>query len=373
MKKKLICLLMILVMCLSSTAAYAAEIAVDLETGEAVDELTTYTVKTGSDDELATTKIYNISIPADTKEVILPITFEEKGIFVSSAALSEEKDSVYLEEEIFKDAECINEIYYSSYDCIAEIPQGGTYYIKLSIDDYSGSAPTDFYSVGFASQFYSGQDRTLANKKWTCAGNIDTSKPIYYKVVVKETGSITVNTESDYSIDVTLLSSSKKALSEEVYNYDGKVVFAVTKGTYYLKVESSSELYRIKYTFGKSTEYGGTSKTKAKKMTPGATYVGYLTATDKKGTAEWYKITLTKSQKVDITFTGSVSSGDIKLEFTGGNISGSITQTISYVDTDKSFSAETWSSDKLPKGTYYIKVYKADATTSGFYKLSLKK
>jgi hypothetical protein len=88
---------------------------------------------------------------------------------------------------------------------------------------------------------------------------------------------------------------------------------------------------------------------------------------------DWYKITLTKSQEVDITFTGSVSSGRISLEFYGGSIGGSVNESISSVDVDASFSPITLRSDKVPKGTYYIKITKDSTITSGFYNLKLGK
>jgi hypothetical protein len=378
MKKKLGFLFGIMIfvfLCMPYHNAAAAGYAEDSETGEAVNALETYVVSTGSEEQLDTIKSYRVILPVDTDKVVLPITFEEKGVFVCSAELPEgTSDSVYLDFGIYSDEGCTDEVYYSSYSKTAAIEEKGTYYLKFSISDYSDSKPTDFYTIGFASQFYQGNDRTLSNKKWTCSGIVDTQKPIYYKVKVDKAGYLTINMESEYSNYVTLLDSKKKVISEKVYSYDGeKVVFAVEKGTYYLEISGSSDLHRIMSTFTSVTDGSGSSKSKAKKMTAGKTYTGYLSATNKKGTVDWYKITLPKSQEVEIIFKGSVSSGTIDLEFYGNEISGSITAYISYVDSDKSFTAKTWTSSKLPKGTYYIKVSKDTTETSGFYKLQLKK
>lgn len=376
MKKRLLCLLLAFIMCFPTVTAYASEVVMDIDSGEFGEELETYTVTTGEDDELDTVKSYEIYIPVDTKKVVLPITFNEKGLFYCAAELAEEMSSVYLNLYIYSDEECTKRVSYSTYDYKAAIPKSGTYYIELSINDYSGNPPAEYYNVLFASQFFKGNDKTLKNKQWAVTGNVDTSKPVYYKVTVSKAGVLTINTEAEYSSYVTLLDSKKKDLSEDVYAYSGneyKAVFAVKKGTYYIKVKSSSDILRIKYTFTSPEDKSGASKSKATKMTAGKEYTGMITASDKKGTTDWYKITLTKSQKVEFEITGNVSSGNIKLEFYGDNISGTITRNIDTLNEDAGFKAETWTSDKLPKGTYYIKFTKDKDKTSGYYKIKLLK
>ncbi len=373
-KKKILSILLVLLMLIPSANVFAVG-NVDVSTSpEVVDELTTHVMTTGNDEDLNTVMSYDISIPADTKEIVYPINIPEKGILVSASAFPEEKDSLYLDQYIYSDIDCTEQIYYNSYDGKSEIPKAGTYYLKFKVSDYSDSKPTDFYQIGFASQLYSAENKTLENKQWACSGILDSKTPLLYKVVVAKTGSLTINIESEYSSYITLLDSKKKAISSEVYSYNGdKVCFAVSKGTYYIKATSISDIIRLKSTFSAITEKSGSTKAKAVKLTAGKTVSGCLTATNKKGTTDWYKITLTKSQKVEILFTGSVSSGKVKLEFFGGDLSGSVNRYIYDVDSDESFSVETWTSDKLPKGTYYIKVYKDEAISSGFYKLQLKK
>lgn len=380
MKKRLCLLFSVLLMvlsCIPSINAHAeAGFAVDLDTGAAADTLTTYTVPTGSTKELDTYKSYGVWVPSDTKELVMPIDFDAKGVLYASVLLADGEPTtadIYL--NIYSDQACTQEIIYSSYDGTASIPKKGTYYLKFSVLD-SGETVTDGYTIALSTQFYNGEDRALKNKTWTAVGNSDYTKPVYYKITVPQTGSITVNNDSLYTAYVTLLNSSKKAISNEAYpssTNDYSTVFAVTKGTYYIKVTTTSELYRLKYTFKAVTDKSGTTKAKATKLTAGKTYTGVVTAADKTGKVDWYKITLTKSQKVDITFTGSVSSGEIGIEFYGGDISGSITDSITSVNEDSSFTAQTWTSTKLPKGTYYIKVTKAENKTSGVYNLKFNK
>ncbi len=366
---------MLILLCIPSMKAFAAGYAEDLDSGSAVNELSTYVVNTGSDAEFDKIKTYKVYVPGDTKEVVLPITLDQKGLLICSAQLSEEYASAYGYLNIYADEACTEEISYSSYNSEAKIPEKGTYYLKFTVSDYTLDEAPDNYVFAFASQFINGNDRTLKDKTWVCSGNTDTQKPIYYKFTAPKTGSVTVNVESEYSSYVTLLNSSKKALSDKTYylSSTGKVCFAVSKGTYYLKVDSSSELFRVKYTFKAISDVSGTTKTKAKSLTAGKSLAGVVTATDKTGKVDWYKVTLTKTQAVKITFTGSVSSGNVKLEFYGGGISGSITETLDTVEEDASFAAETWTSTKLPKGTYYIKITKGTKNTSGFYNIKLNK
>lgn len=381
MKKKISLIFGILLMTLlliPNAKVLAEGSAEDLTTGEVVEELSTVVLTTGDDKDLENSQAYKINVESneDSKkaEAVFPMTFDEKGILSCIVLyLDSNPSSTYSDFAIYSDEECTKTIKYSSYNNTAIIPNKGTYYLKFTVSDYSDDKPVDGYDFGLETRFIGGSDKTLKDKTWAITGNIDTSKPVYYKVTTSKAGSLTINVDAEYSSRITLLNSNKKAISDETYysSSAGKVCFAVGKGTYYFKVTSSSDLFRIKSTFKAITDSSATSKAKAKKLTSGKAVNGLALATEKAGKADWYKITLTKSQAVDITFTGSVSSGEINLEFYGNGFSGSITRRISAVDSDQSFSAQTYSSKKLPKGTYYIKVTKKSATTSGFYTLKL--
>jgi hypothetical protein len=378
MKKKLILFFaafMLIFLCLPAMKTFAADgYAVDAESGETVDELSAYILTTGSDADFKNANSFIVYVPGDTKEFVVPITFDQKGLLNCSVKLAEESDKIFSEFGVFTDEACTNKIYYSTSDKIAAIPKAGTYYLKFSVSDYSDPKPEN-YAFGISARFINGNDKSLKDKEWLLSANLETTKPIYYKITVPKAGGLTVNLESEYSSYVTLLNSSKKAISEETYYYssDGAVYYAVAKGTYYVKVKNNSNNYRIRYTFKAISDLSGTAKAKAKKLTAGKAVTGVVTATDTTKKVDWYKITLPKSQKVDITFTGSASSGKINLEFYGGGISGSITQYIRYLNDDASFSAKTWTSDKLPKGTYYIKITKDSKNSSGSYTLKLNK
>jgi hypothetical protein len=100
---------------------------------------------------------------------------------------------------------------------------------------------------------------------------------------------------------------------------------------------------------------------------------GLILTTDKKGKEDWYKITLTKDQAVELILTGDVS-GDISLTFydSDNSLFGKLyvneytteDSGVPYVSTSKS--------QKLPKGTYYLKVTKDGSSTSGSYSVKMK-
>lgn len=274
--------------------------------------------------------------------------------------------------DFYYDEACTTTDLYSTYNQYAKIKEKGTYYLQLKVYDHGNNIPEDGYVFEVYFQFVSGADRELKDKTWSAATMVrEYADGMYFKVSTSKAGTLTINLESDNSAYITLLNSNKKEISDKTYYYtkDGKLCFAVGKGTYYLKVNTYSSYFRIKSTFKAITDSSGASKAKAKALTKGKTYNGLVTATDKKGKVDWYKITLSKAQTVNIQFKGNVSSGKITLEFFGENIGGSITRTLYNLDDDRSFQATTYRSTKLPKGTYYIKVTKSTDTTSGNYTL----
>gem|GEM_PF-4079542 len=61
------------------------------------------------------------------------------------------------------------------------------------------------------------------------------------------------------------------------------------------------------------------------------------------------------------------------MELTSANIGGSVDVNISGTDYKRTTSLETFTSATLPKGTYYIRVYKGDKKASGNYSIKVSK
>jgi hypothetical protein len=373
MKKKiyqLLSILMVLSLLPPTPKIYALSNLLDLSTNQSVNELNVSTNSSALGIESDAISTYAVSV--SPKENVFPIRFSQKGLLIYNYEyMNTNPIGTYGDFAIYSNIECTKQIQYSPYNGFAIIPTKGTYYLKFSVRNSQGEIPEDGFLFSLSFQFVDGGNRVLKNKIWSAVGIPRVGDEVYFKVTTAKAGSLSLNIESDSSVYITLLDSSKKEISEEVYDssIDGKISFAVEKGTYYIKARTYTDYYRLRYTLKSVTKTSGTTKVKAKNLTKGKLYNGLFTATDKKGAVAWYKITLNKTQPIKITYKGSVSSGYITLKFFGNGIGGSITQKLNEVDENRSFSVKTYASPELPKGTYYIKVTKSTQKTSGAYYL----
>lgn len=194
---------------------------------------------------------------------------------------------------------------------------------------------------------------------------------------------------------LTFCDSKKKALGQkrEVWSTNSKYKgtpyytrsFGVKKGkTYYIKIESSAGV-KVTATFKKVTKSKYNSKSKANTLKKNTTAKGVIIAGDK--TVDWYKIKLTSSKRVKLTYTaktnGDTDNSGIKISFCKADgslyIPGSTTQDPSY-DWVSPWTSSGWSTyyrtyissgkeTGLEAGTYYIKVERYNKTSSGYYTL----
>lgn len=347
-------------------------------------ELSTVLITTGSAEDLEKSVTYTLQTTAENE--VVPIDIPAKGYLDFYVATD-----VSSEVGIYTDEDCTEKAGYSVYVSssseqlqeglygkagYAFFSEAGTYYVKF------GKTGTYLFS----SQMFNGGNRTLKDNTYTTAYgntygsfNYDSGN-IYYKYTPSKTGYITVTTDflDDYGWSyITLCNSSKKTISDEAYtsknsSYD-KVVFAVKKGTtYYLKVKNSSGKYRIKSKVTAVTESSGTKKSNAKTLTIGKERKGILLSEDKTSSSDWYKFTLSKATKLNLIVAGNSSAG-IKVELTSSSIGGSVNVNINGTDFKRTTSLETYTSATLPKGTYYIRVYKTDKKASGNYSIKVSK
>lgn len=355
------------------------------ESDSEVTELSTVLITTGSTDDLEKSVTYTLQTTVEDE--VVPIDIPDKGYLDFYVATN-----VSSEVGIYTDESCTEKagypVYISSYSeqlqegvygdtGNAYFSEAGTYYVQFE-------KPGVYL---FDSQMINGGNRTLKDNTYTTAYgysydsfNYDSSN-IYYKYTPSKSGYISVTTDflSDYgSSYITLCNSSKKEISKETYTsknstYD-KVVFAVKKGTtYYLKVKVTSGKYRIKSKVTGITESSGTKKSKAKTLTIGKEKKGVILSEDKTTSSDWYKFTLSKATKLNLTVAGNASSDNIIVELTSANIGGSVDVNISGTDYKRITSLETYTSATLPKGTYYIRVYKKDKKASGNYSIKVSK
>lgn len=380
LRKILFTMLAMTLVLVPASKVFAAESSVtDYETNSEVTEFETNEINV--DGSELNYKFYNVDVASGETEnrLVIPMTLDAKGKLLVTSELYDKTDRMYSYIKLFEDSSCTKEIYMSSTLGGFKIPSEGTYYIEFSVKDYS-DVPLEIYQYSFGSVFISGADRTLKNKVEVCSSFVDYNTPIYYKVTVSKPGTITFNVDSKYTSYVTLCNSSKKAISEEINSStaNGKFTYAASKGTYYVKVRSSSDYAYVKSTTKAITDASGSSKSKAAKLTVnGSKKNGLAVATDKTSKADWFKFSNPKNQKITVYFKGVITSGDLEIEFFDSKSKSFGTTTFSsYSNGDASFSPYVGSfgstSGKLPKGTYYIKVTKKIAKASASYSIQIK-
>lgn len=228
-----------------------------------------------------------------------------------------------------------------------------------------------------------------------------TGKANYIKFKAGATGYITVKITGNSSMTsqpsgyLTLCNNKKKTLGtkQELFvTGDSKSwaytrTYGIQKGkVYYFKVESYGGV-KLNATVKAVKKNAATSRAKAKNLSKNKAVNGVLIAGDKK--ADWYKIKVTKSQKVKISWSaktngvtksGNGNASGIKMTFYKSNGKMFTNNAYDYVSPAYSstwiqfYRKYTYSSQKLglEPGTYYIKIEPYTKTSSGYYTLKWK-
>lgn len=215
----------------------------------------------------------------------------------------------------------------------------------------------------------SGIDRTVYSGSQIAVGQAK-AQTNYFKFTATKTGYIRVNL-TDIKGKIKLCNSDKTKSLSDTSPSTQSIVYGVKKGTTYnIKVSAPDNEEIGGYTF-KVTNYGvtensGSSKSKAKTIKRG-TSKG--TSNVKTGcivagysTSDWYKFTLSSSKALNIAMKGATNNG-IKISvYKGSKLikSGSFNRTEAGVVIK--------SVGKWTKGTYYIKISRANTYSSGYYK-----
>lgn len=389
--KKLVKILMIVFICvviaLPVSKVLANETADPSAKGSIIDADTNYDVTEFETNDLDITleeanyKSYYIDVP-NSQSVVVPITLDEKGRLYYIYDFKNEyqnQKSYYL--DIYTDAACTQMAEYYNYDTYygeLDVTKTGTYYIKFSVID-STTEQDMFNYFKFSSFFVNSRNETLTSGKQIVTAFLSYDNPIYYKVTVSKPGSISFNMQASYGGNVTLCNSKKKAIANECKSTDTEhtFVFAVSKGTYYLKVTSSSSYAYVMQTTKGITDESGPSKEKAKTIKVNGDEVKALAlSTEKSGKADWFKFTNDKKRKTIVDVVGTVACGGLKIDFydtkgtswgsryfyPANNTNGGVSTIYYILD----------GTEKLPKGTYYIKVSKTSAKTNATYSVGVR-
>lgn len=255
-------------------------------------------------------------------------------------------------------------------NCVFKVPKAGKYYLGIYIPaDPQSDTINSAWEVAAVAAFVSGGDRTLSNGKQIMVG-CQGPQINYFKYKATQTGYVTTigDKDSKNSVNVTLCNDMKKAYSgERSVGYNP--TYGVTKGkTYYFKIESTDRRvggYIFRVDNKKITEKSGKNKSTAVSLKKNNTVKGTIQAGSSK--ADWYKMKLTGKKKVNILWKGKTNDR-IKVKIYKGK-KAIITKTLLYNNS----SVHLKSNGKLPKGTYYVKVYRGNAKSSGWYSLKWEK
>jgi hypothetical protein len=333
-----------------------------------------FSLITGEED-LTNIPSYDIVVPLSTKSIVVPIQMDYKGQLKIN--LVGKVVSKGIDVTLFSDEACTTKIGYAKYlssysitdDMKLDIPKEATYYLKFELPSYADADAT----VTITPYAFSSEDKTLKEKVWVGSHPYSYDSQTSFKVTINETGYIKVEGASlaDGSMYASLCNSKKEALSEQKYLYDSNkytTYYAVKKGTYYINIKSYDD-YKLRYSFTAVKDTSGQSQKKATVIGKGKTVKGVILFEDSTKKVDWYKVKLTKSQK--LTLSVNAKSCD-SLQFEIVPASSNVVlfgSTFSIYDEDGDIYG---TKDAMPAGTYYIKVTKRDATSSGYYSIKLK-
>ncbi|MCR4717420.1 MAG: hypothetical protein K5656_09575 [Lachnospiraceae bacterium] len=216
--------------------------------------------------------------------------------------------------------------------------------------------------------------KTLNNQTWTKKRLITSNNKHYYKIVVKGNKAVQISSNNTY-LNVMLLDKKKKyqlstSISLKTAN-NFHTAFALTKGTYYIKVmsdyQSSYQLYtkviKVPTKYGKNFD-------KAKSLTLGSQVIGMLDCNKKAGKGEYYKFKLSKASRISIAFYVECTSDAFMLEIYDSGFNEMPTSNFKCTNSSLLYIN---SINSIPAGTYYLKVSKTKIATSGCYGLNVKK
>lgn len=332
-----------------------------------------------------------LSFGQNVSEKVIPIKAEEKGGLIAAISQNFSKEFLSLTLNVYEDETCTipcGDSIYLLGDKIANTgsfatPKSGIYYVKAVLDRKAEKEEEISFSLNLA--FLSSEDRKLEKKVFACTFDDSTEETAdtLYTVTVDKPGVLAfgvVSLEEEQKGNFYLSLYDKKgkkihnnyALQKEseitdLLAMDGAAgVFAVTKGTYQVKV-SSFENYAVGYDLIAVDEKSGKTKKKAVPLKVGKARKGIIEETASTEEQDWYQIVLPKKAKFSLELD-AISNSNLEFQMVdskGNVMDGSVAdlQTTGYKISTKG---------KWKKGVYYLTVRKT-REGSGFYSVKLKR
>lgn len=327
----------------------------------------------------------------ENKNIVIPFKVKNKGA-VYLSMMPDKDDFETITGAIYKDKDCTKAVGKSftlesadeAKSYMINMSAGGTYYIKFTLDN------ADYEAVGetkFLVKLYeiNGADRTITLDKPTIAYQDKEGRKINYKITVKKKCVLIIDVTSlenseKVSASFQLLDKNKKALSK-ISKVKGRTdedvtdamfmekLYTVTAGTYYIQATASSSIYQFEGSTMDINSNAGSSKAKAKLIKVDKDLgKGYVTYADKTSKTGWYKFEVPSYQYVEL-YMASYLDGKCDYEILDSK--GKIVYKYSKDSKIPEGFYYTWLGSYYNKGTYYVKIFKTDSSSSFAYAFKL--
>ena len=254
---------------------------------------------------------------------------------------------------------------------LVSVKETGKYTLKVE----TAQTFTPIAFEGSVVMYRDGASRTLTEDTPALAYPTSKNQTILYKFTVKNNGCILIGgkTYQGEKMTIEILNSKKVSLNPRKSvlseSNDYLMNYALKKGTYYIRVTNMKTPYRIRYRYYKHYEQAGTSKAKAVTLTKGKEKKGMFYLTDSTSKENWFKVTLTKKQKLSMIIT-SYGSSSLEYQLLAADSNVTIRNSKFYPPNGV---VRMKTGDTLPKGTYYIKISKsAKENISAIYTIELE-
>lgn len=343
------------------------------ENDNEVKKVTPFYYKTEAQLKASKVKKYAITAPkGSVDDLLVPVVFNQKGIVLYNIVAKHENIKMAGKYKLSSDVD--GKLKIATKNNRAYIPKAGTYYIRISSETFSRESDSRYLGI-FA--FVTNSNVTLKNKVKVVSSIVNSKKPIYYKVTVNKNAKLQFELATDGKANVTLCNKKKSAItSAKKVNKSGKMIYALKKGSYYLKVSSSKGFLTAKATMTPVSKEIGRKQSSAlkvninKKASSGLVY-----AQDKKDTVYWFCLNNKKDQPIYMNVTTDFTSGKVKMEVVsseGKNFGSKILE--NGLNRSKRFTLYSSSEEgkKLPKGTYFIKFTKVEKNANGVIQVGIK-
>lgn len=268
--------------------------------------------------------------------------------------------------------------------------------VVMMVGVFSAVSPQQAEAAAKAKSFKSTGTSSVTIKDSECYNSKGNRNVHWIKFKAGATGYVTIKMKEaskNYSYSagyITLCNSKKSAIGQKKeywqtnssYNLQKTKTYGVKKGkTYYFRVEcaAGAKLTATVKAVKKST---ANTKAKAKSLAKKKAVTGVMIAGENK--ADWYKIKLTKSQILKLTYSAKTSGENdyagIKVSFYKSNgklfINSGTKRSVDWVSP---LNPSSWmrfyrtvnyvQKIGIPAGTYYVKVERYDKYSSGYYSL----